>query len=266
MFTRLALTSTVLLGLSAPAQAAFVLIEDFEGGTVDNKLDTGSWDQNGDEKAFFASDPAGGVNQVGSFEGVAGGGSFADLPLGSEAIADNTTGTLFFRARAAVGQSNHIFGLADVNPTTDFNAFEAMVIFSDTEPDVRVRDGGNTDDTGEDLGTEVWTNFWVVVNNTDDTYEVYMNTGVAAATAADLITDHDADDVDFRNGTSSALTHFFSGTGANNITDELPLYLDDIYVDNGGANLTNPIPEPASLALVGIGSLLVLGGRRRRAA
>ncbi len=73
-------------------------------------------------------------------------------------------------------------------------------------------------------------------------------------------------------GTNKALTAFFMRMGLGPFTESLglennhagPWYLDDLYLDVTGENLTNPIPEPGTVVLAVIGLVgLFLKPRRR---
>jgi hypothetical protein len=67
------------------------------------------------------------------------------------------------------------------------------------------------------------------------------------------------DTFDFRTA-GGFINTFMVAKGAQ---DPNTAYLDNVWVDAAGQNLTNPIPEPASFALLGLGSLLLFGRRRR---
>jgi len=251
---------------AATSHAALVLVEDFDGGTVGNALgtaDNGNTWQTGASagNATYQNDPAGGSNVVGAFDGTDG------LPLEKYLdiadIANNTNGTLFYRFYAPTGAGtdafNHAFGLSDVATPNSFGSFETTQQVAGTTPDLTARNGGGYDDVG-DVTKDTWYNLWMVVDNTADTYDMYVNTGTGGALAGDLV----ANDAAFRNGTSSALTTIFFRTGAT-ITTGLDVYYDDIYIDTTGVNLANPIPEPSTYALLaGLATLGLVAWRRRR--
>ena len=85
-----------------------------------------------------------------------------------------------------------------------------------------------------------WYNVWMVVNNTTDTWDAYVNTGTANATAGDL----KLSNIGFRNGVATnPLTHFDLFGGAGGILGES---VDDIYI-NAGTVLTNFSSPPLML-------------------
>ena len=80
-----------------------------------------------------------------------------------------------------------------------------------------------------------WYNVWMVINTTTDTWDAYINTGMADATAGDL----KLANIGFRNGVAAnPLTTFLFYGGAGGA---LAGSIDDIYI-NSGLNLTNFTP------------------------
>jgi len=117
-------------------------------------------------------------------------------------------------------------------------------------------------------------NVWFVINNSADNYQVYMQSdGDANLANPTLITGIAADGTGatstfgFRNGAAAnALVTANFGNGATAALGAAnAVNFDDIYIDPAGSNTTNPVtaPEPASLTLLGIGALALVGRRRR---
>lgn len=247
---RRTILASTLLGCAFSAQAQFTLLDDFES------LNTGSINNQGDWSAFNSAET--GVvdlsgNQV--FSASSLGTSFNKGYYNDSSLIDiprnGSTGTMFFRYQAASANNNVQFGFADQTPSgsADFNAFEAYgaVIGND----IRVRDGSNGFVTVGTATQGEWLNFWFVVTNPvggTGSIDVYMTTGDAGATGADLI----ADDFGFRNiSTSGALDHFMFIVNGGQVSTQTN-YFDDFYFDGSGVNLINPvavIPEPSTLAM-----------------
>src|SRR5262249_32651192 len=100
---------------------------------------------------------------------------------------------------------------------------------------IDARNGGAFSSTlasGLALGT--WYNIWMVVNQTTDKYDIYMNTGAAAATAANKLT---STQLSFRNGTTQDLNKFLASAGAAPVADGVRI---DELVYQSGTDLSNP--------------------------
>ena len=243
------------LPLIAPAFGAFVLVDNMESGN--------NWTNIAGTTGVVA-DPAGGTNNV--FRATAANG---EARRSIPAIANNTTGTLFFRVytTASGGDADWIFGSATGTNPTAFNSYKGygrLATNTDTGIDMDVRNTGvaatptTSGDFSQvgDASAVTWYNVWMVLNNTDDTTDMYFNTGGDATTMGTLSFTGAA----FRTGVADGdLTSFLVRNNNNNTTG----YIDDIYVDTSAQNLINPIPEPSVAVLLGATALL--GLRRRRA-
>src|SRR5205823_12812557 len=133
-------------------------------------------------------------------------------------IDNNTTATVFFRINSKTGTPNHSIGLGD-------QASTATVDFSDFEAQLRVKQGTNSGTIALDarnggsfsatlannLALNTWYNIWMVVNQSTDKYDLYMNTGTSAATSANKL---NATPLSFRNGTTSDLNKILALSGA----------------------------------------------------
>jgi hypothetical protein len=156
-------------------------------------------------------------------------------------IDNNTTATLFFRVNSKTGTPNHSIGLGD-------QASTATVDFGDYETQLRVkqgstastialdaRNGGSfTATLANNLALNTWYNIWMVVNQTTDKYDIYMNTGTNAATSANKL---NATPLSFRNGTTSDLNKILAMAGSAPVDNGVRL---DDFVFLSGIDLTNP--------------------------
>ncbi|MEJ5259233.1 MAG: LamG-like jellyroll fold domain-containing protein [Anaerohalosphaeraceae bacterium] len=158
-------------------------------------------------------------------------GSYRTLGQLAVPAADTET-TLFFRLYKPAGtEPDCSVGLSRLAaPTGDWNDFECYVVVVGGE--LRARNGTVNTAILNPFSAGIWYNIWLVINNLNNTYDVYVTTGQNAATAAD----RRADDFVFRNSTSGPLQSFKvygRGTGYG------PVRVDDIYV-SAGTNLTLP--------------------------
>jgi hypothetical protein len=166
-----------------------------------------------------------------------------------------------------VGQVNVSWGASDLAAPTAFGDFEAQLNIQDGSTTLlRVRDGGVAEPL-ETFATNTWYSTWLVINNLDNNYEVWMQGGALAVPTK--LDDNDGPNIGntlfgFRNGAATNdLVSAFLRTGGNHNSN---FYVDDIYLDVTGQNLSNPaaIPEPSAVALIGC-VVLVAGyfGKRR---
>ncbi|MCU0780283.1 MAG: autotransporter-associated beta strand repeat-containing protein, partial [Akkermansiaceae bacterium] len=228
------------------ALADFTLVEDFESHTPGAALTAkGNW------FAQAGINPATGGTII--FEGsrcarILGGSNNGCyyLPLGANAIADDTTGTLFFRFRSEPAQWLQIAAyLTSWQPTAqnwwdhDQAGFYSRWNIGDG---TALRPRWSSGDNTRDVVGGTWYNVWIVADNAANTYSLYLSQGTDPATGgASSITV--ATGIPFRYA-SDALGHlYFADPDGNSTTGIL---LDDIHVDTGGANLANPwtIPVP----------------------
>jgi hypothetical protein len=181
----------------------------------------------------------------------------------------NTAATLFFRLRRE-GAVNTSSGLSDDPTGSLFGSFEAQLNSQSTDV-FNVRDGGAFDPLGAgSFANSAWYNVWMVVNNSTDTYQLWLDTGNFGnpSTALTHVPDPNGGAGDFtfgfRNGGPAAnplnAVLFAIGSDANS---NGTLYVDDIYVDVAGQNLTNPVPEPTVAALIPAVALVGVVRRRR---
>lgn len=255
----------LLLAAALPASGGFSLFSDFDAGYVRGALNgQNGWSVQGNDTNSAVvqdPDPTNPLNQVGSFVNGAGSVNIArTFPGGG--LADGSTGTLFFRLNAPAAVNFNI-GASDVAVATltlDFNNFESQIRLGNSAAnatEVDVRNGAAfTTGTGSNTTTytpDTWFNVWLVINNNTDTTQFYVS-GTAGGNASTPFAQST-----FRNGVASnPLITFFSRTSSAS-----PVFVDDIYFDPAGANLLNPIPEPASFSLTIFG-LAGLFNRRQR--
>ncbi len=251
------------LSAAAPACASFILVDDFESYTVGTEVSAAAgsnwFQENSNVLDNVVTDPAvlapdSLTNQVLSYANVTG----TDNVLWNTefSIAEGDTGTVFFRARLDNVSSNSNFGLTDTGTPSGFGDYHPQARFGQDSSDLSVRDGGSFRNVA-DIDEDVWYNIWLVVDNGADESLLYIQSDEDSdfATQTQLSM---GDPIDFRSDTTGTLSKFLLSSGDNDV-----VYYDDIFFDADGANLANPIPEPASAGAIGLGCLSLLTRRRR---
>jgi len=258
----------LMAGLCAAAttNAAFVLYEDFQGYTADSALSgQGIWEGGGN---VTVRDDAG--NQYAEFDGGQSSASFVNSTTAIDTA--NKTTTVFFRAylpNNVVTPGNltaaNNLGLRDASLSNSFGNNRNQVALQDSvedgswDPSLTARDGAAT--VTELISDNTWYNLWIVSDTVANTWSLYMTTGTNGADTSDLL-GASFKGMAFRNTTETGSIEFVLGNAAiNEVTNGGRV--DDIYVDVGNANLSYAIPEPGSLALVGLAIGALVFVRRR---
>jgi hypothetical protein len=249
----------LLVGFTAISQAA--LVDDFESYATGNVRDVADppWTAlGGTGQADIWDDGTG--NNILAF-GWNSGWRGTARGLGPVANTSSAT-TLFMRLYANNDDLDHSVGLSDIavaSMTQWFDDFEIQIAavddgtLDDGTVNFIVRNAVNNTVVGS-LSTGQWYNVWAVIDQTADTYDVYLTTGTADATVSDRV----ADDFAFRNGTTDDLVSFLAC--GYNAGDQQDLWVDDIHLTDGQD--LSYVPEPMTIALLGLGGLAVF--RRRK--
>jgi autotransporter-associated beta strand protein len=257
-----AVASTVRIGGDGleitPSQFVIDSFEDYALGDV-RSVASPPWTAH--QNTSFADIENDAGNKVLTF-GWSGGarGVSRDLPTGS-ALGDDGVGTFFFRFNSKTDAPDHNFGMGDRADTStiNFDDFEAQITIRD-DPSTAgtfILDANNggvfTAPLASGLSTNTWYNVWVVVNHSSDTYDVYMNTGLADANPADKL---NGISLSFRNPDPGVLNKILGYESAAP-NDNGVRYDDLVYLD--GADLTNPLDGLAPVP-VGNGEALIIDG------
>jgi hypothetical protein len=196
----------------------------------------------------IVSDPNATANQVIRMQENTGVQKAAYCMLSENAsIPEGATKTLFLRFRAT-SQIDCAFGFANKDTPdvggSDWSNFGPQV--SVNYGNFRVRNGGTW--SVIQPYTAQWYNLWMVVDNANDTFQLYLhNRPNEAATAADRLLVGTTDAFGFRNKVVGPLTRFY--WRAQNPGGERYVWIDDIYMMEG-SSLVNPTPKPAKIIWV----------------
>ena len=132
-------------------------------------------------------------------------------------IDNSETATIFFRINSKTDDPDHNIGLGDQATTaaTNFGDFEAQLRLKQGTSAgtfaLDARNGGAFSATlASGLALNSWYNIWMVVNQSTDTYDLYMNTGTAPPPLANKL---NATPLAFRNGTAGDLNTILSLAG-----------------------------------------------------
>jgi hypothetical protein len=232
------------------------LVEDFEAvsGSLDGHTATGisggKWDTHGEgtgNVGVVKKDNS----QVLRYSGHSGGSSRGVMVSGlANPIRNNEAGLLLFRLnfRSSFAPANHYMGITDLNLNIDPDAmdggachkesvvagFGVLSAGSNASSGLEEMDIVTTDERATVLARIIhnqWYNFWIVADNTNDTYDLYMSTAESPGIrvpdrplAKDLI----GEGLTFGKRTTSSLygAMFFTETttGGTKLAD-----IDDIY-------------------------------------
>lgn len=253
------LAAILSIAVGGAAQASWSLLEDFEGngftagGTISG---VNGWVADLPASVSAANDPAGSGRGMVARAVPSARNDIYKLLGASRQIANGATGTLFFEAYlppTGAGAANISIGLSDVLAPNDYAALEPQ--FRWLNADLFPRNGLGFTDTGYDFASGTWMRVWLVVNNTADNVDMYVESPTGSAAVVKI-----ANDYGFRNGlAANPMQSFMLIQAAGQ-----DVYVDNIYIDAAAENLLlPPIPgtEPVAhddAVEVGIGGGVAL--------
>ncbi len=213
-------------------------VDDFESyqvGTIASGVTGGVWTEltAGTSFARISEDSGNKFLQVGWPDG----GRGAWRSIGPVANTSSAT-TLFLRLYVTSNSQDASFGLSDVTApaSVDWGNFEIQMILGNGDDanhaNLRARDGG-TAETYAALELNRWYNIWGVIDQTTDSYDMYLTTDLDAAIGTTMI---NPDPINFRNGTTTDLTTFLTLVNFR----AMNFRIDQIYLTDG-VDLSNPV-------------------------
>ena len=255
--------------MASVSQASWVLVDDFE--SYDNSADThttiatgGVWTSvfDGTGNSHIIDTDAGQVLQAKG--GAAWRGAEYDLSGTDAAVLVDEVQTFFFQVEVSysgeattnwvydfmMGLSPDVSVIDDVDAWADFSAMPYINNAADT-PYINANGSGTW---WAPMSADTMTNVWLVVDNdaTAPTFDLYYSTGTDAATLV----------VEGANWRYSTVGVDLNALGFMAAGAEFTEYLvDNIYYADG-EDLSNPVPEPATMLLMGLGSIAAI--RRRK--
>lgn len=245
------LISLTLVGLTASLMGEWKTLETFDGSVGleydSQKLHSGETTTEYGVMQLIA-DPTDSSNMVGSFSaGPDDPGNllndsswWATLP---ETVPDESTASTFY--------------LRVYSPTTNFDAGWSISFtdgidkfWADNEVLMRITSSGLVEarsvSSQKSLGTvelNTWYEYWIVVNNSANTYQVYARGGHFGTEQILAESELFEDTFNFRLSQVNTFKRFclnFSTGGETDKRGRDPLYIDDMFYDPTGMNLTTP--------------------------
>ena len=227
------------------AQAAFQAVETFDSLNLADINGQNGWDAD-PGLGEVVLDPAGSSNQA--LKVLTESGEM----FKAASIAQGTTRMLFLRLRFEE-HGRYSFGLSFASNPTEYIDFQpelgmAATTASDPGNDLRVANGSSTEiyDVLTTLVPGTWYNIWVLVDNSSELYQVWLNSDPGGdAQAGDQLSNDAAETLfGFRTAPGTDLKNFFIKTGGGDSPAAGLFYLDDIYLETtDGVNLSNPLNE-----------------------
>ncbi|MCC5829894.1 MAG: PEP-CTERM sorting domain-containing protein [Phycisphaeraceae bacterium] len=263
----------LMLGMGVQsASGAFILVDDFENRDPGAIGGQGNWASN---SATYAVSPT--PDPVGSSQSLLTGSGAFDFAANNDPnllIAEGSDATVFLRYRvnSSIGHGEGQFGISHLAAPGggNFNDFKVQIDGGNVNTEdgtfrFRLNDGGTfrnislagSEEAETRFDVDKWYNIWIYVDNSSSSYQVFINEGFNVGNPTQLV---------FWDGDVEKTSFTYRGGAFNGDLQSLlfrrgDYYVDDIYI-SPSLNLS-PIPEPASVALLGLGGLMLIARRRQ---
>lgn len=230
--------------MAVNAQAAFQVVENFDSLILGNISGQNGWSATSGSGEVVL-DPADDSNRILKATTESG------ILHKAVSVAQGTRRMLFLRFRFEE-HGRFSFGISHLPNPDEFSDFGpelgmAADTASDPNNDFRVANGllpSGIYDVLRTLSPGIWYNIWIFVDNSSDTYQVWMNSNRGGnAQVTDQLENSTAEKkFGFRTSTIKGLISFFIKTGGGKSPVDGRFYIDDIYLeDTDDTNLDNPI-------------------------
>jgi hypothetical protein len=218
--------------------AAWTTVETFESYTVGDAAPISPSFGGANALRTIVAGLIGKAAQLDGSAGVSGGHVYEYDTHPVIALNSSTAASVFFRAQfAAFGSSDSLFSLSADGAAVygDLN----IIFRANSSGRLQVHTSGSYTDTPVTLSTGTAYNFWVVINNSANTWALYTSTGEDDGALA-------ASGLTFRNTVDRTIDTFYYGTNGGS-----KYIIDNLYIDTSAANTTYPSPLP-KLQLISI--------------
>jgi len=255
--------------LAGPLTAAWVLVDDFQDGNVDDWLfDTVNFSSEAALAAvpepFLNGDSANYVLEMDPgitlSEGASTSANTTRVRAAKTMPGIDNLGTVYVRMAQPRGEGgifsilNNIWGAAPaaLDAIPNFNDFSALMRIEHTVHNFDVYDGTINPDTGKargyqnvatELAMETWYEIWITIDHINSAFAVYVRGGPEFPQITKAYPSGDGM-AGYRNLTFDPLERFMIITTVGVVSDVKSkdnFYVDDIYVDTTGYNLTSPV-------------------------
>lgn len=258
--------------LTGPVSADWVLVDDFQDGNVEDWLfDTVNFSAEAALAAvpepFPGGDPSNFVLEMDPgitlSEGASTSANTTRVRAARSIPAIENKGTLYVRFAQPKGQGNifsilnNIWGVAPATLDTipNFNDFSALMRIEHTVHNFDVYNGLINTETGKakgyqnvatELAMETWYEIWITIDHNNSAFAVYIRGGPEFSEQTKAYPAAETEMSGYRNLTFDPMSIFMIITTVGVVSDVKSVdnfYVDDIYVDTTGYNLTSPLGE-----------------------
>jgi rhamnogalacturonyl hydrolase YesR len=150
------------------------------------------------------------------------------------AVPEGSVATVYQRFCFNNPEIDVVFGISDQAVVDEYADYENGLRIYPSFNQLEARSGSEYIVIGDDfLQLETWYEAWTVIDNSTDTYDVYLRGGSNYPEQV-LVREN----IPFRNGTSGSIISY--AVSYNGALSEGDFYLDDVYVKMDGVNLSRP--------------------------